>query len=155
MKKRIAVSVVGAWSLLAVASHYATAESADGINAEASAPGKKQIVPPLRAEAAPRPSPRQDAPTQKELPMLIARYFEGNVGRRLYIQVDKPLYKPGETIWFKTWDLKARALNGADTSQTTVELVSPKGRRWSNRGIPPPAGTPASVLIWPPGVRGG
>jgi alpha-2-macroglobulin-like protein len=155
MKKRIAVSVVGAWSLLAVASHYATAESADGINAEASAPGKKQIVPPLRAEAAPRPSPRLDAPTQKELPTLIARYFEGNVGRRLYIQVDKPLYKPGETIWFKTWDLKVRALTGADTSQTTVELVSPKGATVLKRRIHTTAGSAASDFDLPAEVQGG
>ncbi|MBL8287373.1 MAG: hypothetical protein JNL85_05250 [Rubrivivax sp.] len=71
-----------------------------------------------------------------QLPALVGRYFEANVGRRLYIQVDKPLYKPGETIWFKAWDLTASSLSGplaaaggvaAEPKPALVELVSPKG----------------------------
>ncbi|MFO1269132.1 MAG: alpha-2-macroglobulin family protein, partial [Rubrivivax sp.] len=72
-----------------------------------------------------------------QLPVLVGRYFEANVGRRLYIQVDKPLYKPGETIWFKAWDLTASSLSGtlaapgggaaAEPKAALVELVSPKG----------------------------
>ena len=128
MKKRVSASIVGLLSFLAVAGQAgALASAADAANGEDSPPGKKAILPPLPPEAAPRPSPREDAPAEKELTRLIAQYFDGNVGRRFYLQVDKPLYKPGETIWFRTWDLKARSLAGADTSQTTVELVSPKG----------------------------
>lgn len=90
-------------------------------------PAAKAVLPPLPAEAAPAASPRRDAPKARDLPTLITRYFDGQIGRRLYIQVDKPLYKPGETIWFKTWDVQARSLNGASSPAITVELVSPKG----------------------------
>jgi len=58
--------------------------------------------------------------TGDNLPTLIGRYFEDHVGRRLYIQVDKPLYKPGETIWFKTWDLQARTLSGSNAAQAST-----------------------------------
>ena len=89
---------------------------------------KKRILPPLPAEPAPTASPRLASPHDKDLPTLVARWFDGHVGRRIYIQTDKPLYKPGETIWFKTWDLEARSLaRRRRRRQTHVELVSPKG----------------------------
>ncbi len=128
MHKRASTSLVGLLSLFAVVSQSALVPGSSAAESGGNPPAdRKKIVPPVAAEPAPRPSPREDAPAQKELTRLIAQYFDGNVGRRFYLQVDKPLYKPGETIWFRTWDLKARSLAGADTSQTTVELLSPKG----------------------------
>ncbi len=128
MNRRTTQALAGLSILVAVAGRTATAvDPTDAADAQAQAPGKRQILPPVPAEAAPPASPRQSLPGDN-LPSLIGRYFEGHVGRRLYIQVDKPLYKPGETIWFKTWDLQARTLAGANAAQTsTVELVSPKG----------------------------
>jgi hypothetical protein len=83
----------------------------------------------VHAEQAPAPSPR--AADLKEADLLrskIASYFQGHVGRRLHVQTDKPLYKPGETIWLKIWDLKARSLSGDHGSAgLNLELVSPRG----------------------------
>ena len=87
----------------------------------------KQALPAVPAESAPPASPRVDPVKAQELPKLISRYFDGHVGRRFYIQVDKPLYQPGETIWFRAWDLGARSLAMSDATQATLELVSPKG----------------------------
>ena len=115
----------------------------------------KVVQAPLKAEAAPVASPRQDGPQVKDLPRLISAYFDGNVGRRLYLQVDKPLYKPGETIWFKTWDLKARALSGADVAQTTVELVSPKGATVLKKRLHVTAGSATNDFELPADVQGG
>ncbi|OGQ24393.1 MAG: hypothetical protein A2138_06840, partial [Deltaproteobacteria bacterium RBG_16_71_12] len=63
--------------------------------------------------------------------------FAGSVGRRLYVQVDKPLYQPGETIWFRLFDLAAKTLEGAPGGgRSRVQLVSPKGavvlEKWLN-----------------------
>ena len=142
MNKRISVSAVGLSSLLALAGLSGSlAGASDAAKVDTPPPGKKRILPPVPPEAAPKASARQEAPSAKELPTLIARYFEGNVGRRFYIQVDKPLYRPGETIWFKTWDLKARALTGADTSPTmtpTSQLA--RGARKPAMKTPPMAG---------------
>lgn len=93
------------------------------------APAIKPPLPPVRAEQAPPPSPR--AADLKEADLLrskIAGYFQGHVGRRLHVQTDKPLYKPGETVWLKIWDLKARSLTGDHGSTgLNLELVSPRG----------------------------
>ena len=115
----------------------------------------KVVQAPLKAEAAPAASPRQDGPQVKDLPRLISAYFDGNVGRRLYLQVDKPLYKPGETIWFKTWDLKARALSGADVAQSTVELISPKGATVLKKKLRVTAGSATNDFELPADVQGG
>jgi hypothetical protein len=123
-------------------------------------PGKRQVLPPVPPEAAPRASPRLNAPggDHKNLPAVIGRYFEDQVGRRLYIQVDKPLYKPGETIWFKAWDLKARNLAAADSAAPTsmfVELVSPKRATVLRKRLRGPAGSASNDFELPAEVQGG
>ncbi len=121
----------------------------------AQAPVKKTVLPPVPAEPAPAPSPRDDTVRSKELPKLISSHFDGNVGRRLYIQIDKPLYKPGETIWFKTWDLKARSFAGADIGQTMVELISPKGATVLKKRLRVTGGGASNDFELPSEVQGG
>jgi alpha-2-macroglobulin-like protein len=156
MKKRVAASVVGLMSLCAAAG---PAGSVAGIAAaqvgDVPGPGKKIILPPARGEFAPNASARQETPQPGDLARLISRYFEGNIGRRFYIQVDKPLYKPGETIWFKTWDVTARGLSGADTDQATVELVSPKGATVLKKRLRTSAGSATNDFELPAEVQGG
>lgn len=119
------------------------------------APAKKTMVPPVPAEPAPIAAPRDDSVRIKDLSHLISNHFDGNVGRRFYIQVDKPLYKPGETIWFKTWDLKARSLTGSDIGQTTVELVSPKGSTVLKKRLHAAGGSATNDFELPAEVQGG
>jgi hypothetical protein len=133
MNRRTTRALAGLSILFAAAGQTApSASTPDAGSEEAQPAGKRQVLPPVPPEAAPRASPRLGPPAGEgsKLPTLLGRYFEDHVGRRLYIQLDKPLYKPGETIWFKTWDLEARTLAGADAAaqgSTLVELVSPKG----------------------------
>lgn len=114
--------------------------------------GKKAILPPQKPEAAPPASPRQTAPGGETLPKLISSYFDNHIGRRLYLQVDKPVYQPGETIWFKVWDLQARALNPANNPQSMVELISPKGATVLKHRL---AGNANNAFDLPPGAQGG
>lgn len=115
----------------------------------------QRALPPVPAESAPPASPRVDAVKARDLPRLISRYFDGHVGRRFYIQVDKPLYQPGETIWFRSWDLGARALAVSDAPQTTVELVSPKGATVIKKRLRVMAGVANNDFELPPDVQGG
>ncbi len=156
MNQRVCVSVVGLVSLFAIVGHSGpiVAASAAGSSDKAGT-GNKRPLPPAAAEAAPRASPRRGALTEKELPALIARYFEGNVGRRFYLQVDKPLYRPGETVWFRTWDLTARSLAGADTRETLVELVSPKGATVRKKRLHTAAGSATNDFELPAEAQGG
>lgn len=140
------------------------AESSDGVataaiagadNTDNLTPTKRIIQPPGPAETAPAASARENLQRGNELPNLITNYFDGNIGRRFYIQVDKPIYKPGEAIWFKTWDLKAKGLGGADSSETTVELVSPKGATVLKKKLHVSSGTATNDFELPAEVQGG
>lgn len=123
--------------------------------ADAAPTGRKLPLPPLLAQAAPAASPREDLVRAKDLPRLITQHFDGRVGRRFYIQVDKPLYQPGETIWFRTWDLGARSLAGFEGGQTTVELVSPKGATVLKKRLRVVAGAADNDFELPAEVQGG
>ncbi len=62
-----------------------------------------------------------------ELERAIAAYYERAATRRSYIMTDKPLYQPGETIWFRA-DLRATGtLLGGQPVGLTMQLVSPRG----------------------------
>lgn len=124
---------------------------------EAEAPGAKVVQPPLTAETAPAESPRlADLPSLKDLTAKIPSFFQGNVGRRIHVQVDKPLYKPGETVWIKTWDLQARDLKGSpNVNGIRYELVSPKGAVVLKKRTEMKFGTATNDFEIPEGVQGG
>jgi hypothetical protein len=66
------------------------------------------------------------APAGK-LDKAIATYFGNVATQRTYIQTDKPLYQPGETVWFRV-DLRAsKTLVGGAPIGVTMQLVSPRG----------------------------
>ncbi|MFZ6731341.1 MG2 domain-containing protein [Undibacterium sp. Ji42W] len=121
----------------------------------ASQDGQKPVSGPVAAEPAPAASTRIKQVRAEELPALINRYFDTHEGRNLYIQVDKPLYKPGETIWFKSWDLKARNLTGSETQAATVELISPKGASVIKKRLRVEAGSAANDVELPAEAQGG
>jgi hypothetical protein len=63
----------------------------------------------------------------KPLDTAIESYFAASQTKRAYIMTDKPLYQPGETIWFRA-DLRATGtLLGGPPIGTSMQLVSPRG----------------------------
>jgi hypothetical protein len=74
----------------------------------------------------------------------------------MYVQVDKPLYQPGETIWFRSWDLTARALSG-DTiaGGVTYELINPKGAAILTKRVTVARGLGTNDFVLPEGIEGG
>jgi len=57
----------------------------------------------------------------------IDSYYEGVGMRRVgYLMTDKPLYRPGETIWARVDARRAATLVGEPTT-VTVQLLSPRG----------------------------
>ena len=62
-----------------------------------------------------------------DLDKAIASYFESHPTKRSYVMTDKPLYQPGETIWFRA-DLRATGtMLGGPPVGITMQLVSPRG----------------------------
>lgn len=125
--------------------------------ADAKAPKKKVVLPPVAAENAPPASARL-APlaSQKALIAKAATYFKGHAGRRLHVQVDKPLYKPGETIWIKAWDLETRTLKTTQRgSGFYFKLISPKGAEVLKKRVKDVGGRAHNDFVLPAGVPGG
>ncbi len=123
-----------------------------------SKPGEKKVQPPLPAVQAPAATARKagDKVQAKELAGSIDSYFAGHVGKRIYIQVDKPLYKPGETIWIRTWDLRADTMAGnLDSQGIRYQLVSPKGAVVLRKRVRQDKGVAHNDFIIPEGVQGG
>ncbi len=86
------------------------------------------VVDPPDLEEAPPASPRMLVEAVPAGLDAIDTWFEGNGTRRLHVQLDRPLYRPGESVWIKTWNLGTRGLDGAGAGEgVTIELVDPRG----------------------------
>ncbi len=119
--------------------------------------GPKPPRPPLPAEAAPPPSPRLDSfPATEALRTKIASYFSGHIGRRIHIQTDKPLYKPGETLWLKVWDLSTRSFSSEHKSAGMhIELLSPRGAPIAKKKVHEQSGMAQTDFALQTGLAGG
>jgi hypothetical protein len=79
------------------------------------------------AIAALRPVTLTSSKESEALGSRVQEYYQRNPGRRSYVMTDKPLYQPGETIWFRADVREAGTLAGALSMQVTAQLVSPRG----------------------------
>ncbi|MEL6348283.1 MAG: MG2 domain-containing protein, partial [Myxococcota bacterium] len=104
-------------------------------------------------EAAPKASPRVADNDFSDFQNQIDEHFEGRGDRRMYLQVDKPLYQPSETIWLRTWDLRARDLAPID-SIVKLELVDPRGSVVLSKTLDSKGGA-ENDLILPADIAGG
>src|ERR1700740_37421 len=64
----------------------------------------------------------------KGLKKKLTAYNEELPEDRVYIQFDKPMYEPGETIWFSAHVLNAKNMLASDKSDILhVDFINPKG----------------------------
>ena len=119
--------------------------------------GPKPPRPALPSEDAPPASPRLPAlPGADALTAQIESRFQQQGTRRFYIQTDKPLYKPGETIWLKVWDVTTRAFSGQhNTPGMHVELISPRGAQVAKKKVRETSGMSAVDFELAPSIAGG
>jgi TonB family protein len=131
-------------------------DEVDGIPARV--PRGQEILPPVPAEAAPPHSPRlSGAIALERLSAGIESHFSGRWERRMHVQVDRPLYRPGETVWLRAWDLRVRDLApGHDAAQgISVALVDPRGLEILRHRFPVAGGLAAGDFDIPAGIPGG
>lgn len=119
--------------------------------------GPKPPLPPIAAEAAPAASPRLSEDARLDpLKNKIESYYQGHASRRIHIQTDKPLYKPGETIWLKAWDVTTRGISGSHAGNGMhVELISPRGAQVLKRKVHEQNGMGQVDLVLAEGLSGG
>src|ERR1044071_2615785 len=108
-----------------------------------------------RIFAALRPTRRAPSDTPRRLDAAIASHFAGHATRRGYLMTDKPLYQPGETIWFRA-DLRATGtLVGAPPTGLTVQLVSPRGAIAMQKRIQTAGGVAQNDFVLANDIDGG
>ena len=97
-------------------------------------------VPAL--ERAPKASTRQaDHPALAEVGELAGTWFSPTLERRMVVQLDKPLYRAGETIWVRTWSLTERGLAGATgVRELELRLLDGRGNELEKRRVREDAG---------------
>jgi hypothetical protein len=89
------------------------------------------------------------------LDKAIESHFGAAATRRTYVMTDKPLYQPGETIWFRA-DLRAtRTLIGGPPTGLTLQLLSPRGAIVSQKRVLVQNGVARNDFALAPELEGG
>jgi len=93
---------------------------------------------------------------QKRLAALVDDFHRRSATNRFYVHTDKPLYQPGETVWFRVWELATQTMmTPQDGHGVRVELVSPKGASVLDKRIQGQAGLVTNDFEIPDSVQGG
>jgi hypothetical protein len=89
------------------------------------------------------------------LDRAIDAFFTRTAAHRGYVAVDKPLYQPGETIWFRTFELTSAALAPGERDVTTFALISPRGATIGELRLLTEHGGAHGQFDLPPSLPGG
>lgn len=117
-------------------------------------PSPSLLQKKLAASTPARPMPPSDA--QKRLSAALDQYFQRTATHRLYVHVDKPIYQPGQAIWFRVWELSTSTLTkGPSNHGVMVELVSPKGASVMQKRVQVTGGVATNDFALPATVQGG
>lgn len=91
-------------------------------------PEEEPLPIPAAREDAPAASPRRAAgAVSDDIAEKADAYFAGHGSRRLYTQLDRPLYRPGEDVWVRSVSLVTRGMAPDTQYGLTYELVDPRG----------------------------
>ncbi|MEO1483106.1 MAG: MG2 domain-containing protein [Myxococcota bacterium] len=120
-----------------------------------SATAEAKTVPAEKAPPATKRLELEEEASSQVNPSAIRSYFEGQNAGRIYIQTDKPLYKPGETVWFRGWALDSKTFAPRSTASHVYELVSPKGSTVLTKRVKADGGATSNDFEIPEGVQGG
>jgi hypothetical protein len=76
--------------------------------------------------------------------------------RTMYLTTDKPLYHPGETVWFRGWELAVKTLDGvAGEHGVTFQLFDPRGSKVAEKRVLGSGGAAMNDFELSPGLVGG
>lgn len=106
-------------------------------------------------EMAPAPSSRLSLGQHDSVAATIDTYFEGQGTRRMHVQLDRPLYKPGDTVWIKSWSVATRGLAAGSGREAIYELLDPSGRVVETRRVVQEQGTATNDIVLDPAASGG
>jgi alpha-2-macroglobulin-like protein len=77
-------------------------------------------------------------------------------GKAIYLMTDKPLYHPGETIWFRAWEVAVKTLTGAVGEHgITFQLLDARGAKVAEKRVLCRGGMATNDFVLPAGIAGG
>ncbi len=107
-------------------------------------------------ELAPPASPRlRESEDLSTLTSHLEQWFAGHGTRRLHVQLDRPLYRPGESVWIKSWAVMSRGLVPEASPMVTYELVDPRGSTLETKVVQQAGGGATNDFVLPPDAPGG
>jgi alpha-2-macroglobulin-like protein len=81
--------------------------------------------------------PHTGSPFFELLKALLQRYNQQLPDEKVYLQLDKPFYKPGDDIWFQAYVVAGTTHKASPTSSVLyVELLNPQGNVESKLSLP-------------------
>ncbi|MEO0605844.1 MAG: MG2 domain-containing protein, partial [Myxococcota bacterium] len=86
---------------------------------------------------------------------LIEAHFDRFGTGRVHVQLDRPLYRPGETVWLKTWSVRTAGFAPSAYPWLSVELVNPRGQTVETKQIAQAAGAGTNDFVIPADAPGG
>jgi len=93
---------------------------------------------------------------QRSLGRAIEQQLASMNGRQMYVVTDKPLYHPGETVWFRAWAVSIKNLQGvAGEHGITFQLIDPKGAKVAEKRVLSRGGMAANDFEIGAGLAGG
>jgi hypothetical protein len=114
------------------------------------------VVIPDAYEHAPDASPRRDdADLPADTGDKIVSYFDSFGSRRVHVQLDRPMYRPGDTVWIKTWSLVSRGLTADNNYAITYELLDPRGLVVETKSVGQAQGAATNDFVLDASVPGG
>ncbi|MFK7927895.1 MAG: MG2 domain-containing protein [Myxococcota bacterium] len=109
-------------------------------------------------ERAPSASPRLDlatVPAAEDIATRIDSYFDSWGSHRMHVQLDRPLYRPGDAVWVKSWTLKTSSMDVASAGYVTYELVNPRGQVVQTKSVAQSSGGATNDFILGADAPGG
>ena len=138
--------------------HVARVPAGDiALTEEVDLPWESPYAPPTPAQIDAPAGPKTWAPVSRP-PRTVNRKIEDTLAlttdAKAHFQTDKPLYRPGETIWFKAWSVDA-ATHKERSFPMQVELVAPSGSVVATTWIDRRAGETQPAFDLPESAVGG
>ena len=87
-----------------------------------------------RVKVAPRPAEEAPAPSRvitsdwfDEFVERFEKHYEENPRKLLHVTVDRPMYRPGQTVQWRSWHRQAATLGLGSGDEAKIQWVSPQG----------------------------
>ena len=106
-----------------------------------------------------RPTIAEGDETKERLASL-SKAVEGELatlgGKAIYLMTDKPLYHPGEAIWFRAWEVSVKGLGPVPGEHgITFQLLDARGAKVMEKRVLTRSGMATNDFEIPAGIAGG